>query len=60
MSGRNKRGGACETEPERDVNGGGAGPTGVTKTGGEDAGARLTVAEGVELPAAGVGETTSE
>ena len=30
------------------------------KTGGADVGARLTVAEGVDLPTAGVGETTRE
>ena len=55
-SGSNMRGGACD-EPERDVYGGGAGPTGVTKT---DGGARLTVVEGVVLRKASIGETTSE
>ena len=40
--------------------GGGAGPTGVTKTRGGDGGARLMVAEGVVLREASVGETTSE
>ena len=54
------RGGACETELERDVYGGGAGPTGVTNAGGGDGGTRLTVAEGVVLREARVGETTSE
>ena len=54
------RGGACDNEPEHDVYGGGAGPTGVTKMGGGDGGARLTVAEGVVLCEASVGETTSE
>ena len=51
------------TEPERDVYGGGAGPTGMTNilyVGGGDGGARLTVAEGVVLREACVGETTSE
>ena len=37
-----------------------AGPTGVTKTGGGDGGAGLTVAEGVVLHEASVGETTSD
>ena len=32
----------------------------MTKTGGAVVGARLTVAEGVDLPTAGVGETTRE
>ena len=53
-------GGACNNEPERDEYGGGAGPTGVTKTGGGDGGARLTVAEGVVLREASIGETTNE
>ena len=44
-------------EPERDVYGGGVGPTGVTNAGG---GAQLTVAEGVVLRKVCVGETTSE
>ena len=48
------------TEPERDVYGGVAGPTSVTKTGGGDGGARRTVGEGVVLREACVGETTSE
>ena len=54
------RGGARDTEPERDVYGGVAGPTGVTKTGGGDGGARLTVAKVVVLRKASVRETTSE
>ena len=43
-----------------DVYGGGAGPTGVTKMGGGDGDTRLTVAEGVVLHEASVGETTNE
>ena len=54
------QGGARETEPERYVYGGGAGPTGVTNAGGGDGGARLTVAERVVLHEACVRETTSE
>ena len=54
------RGGACDTEPEQDVYGGGAGPTGVTKTGGGNGGARLTVVEGVVLREVSVGETINE
>ena len=54
------RGRARETEPERDVYNGGAGPTGITNAGGGDGGARLTEAEGVVLRKACVGETTSE
>ena len=54
------QGGARETEPEQDVYGGGAGPISVTNAGGGDGGARLTVAEGVVLCEAYVGETTSE
>ena len=53
------RGGAHD-KPEHDVYGGGAGPTGVTKMGGGDGGARLTVVEGVVLCEASVGETTNE
>ena len=52
------RSGAHDTEPERDVYGGGVGPTGVTNIGGGDRGARLTVAEGVALREAFAGETT--
>ena len=49
--------GMCEIEPERDVYGGGAGPTDITNT---DGGARLTVAKGVVLHEACVGKTTRE
>ena len=59
-SGSNMRGGARETEPERDVYGGGAGPTSKTNAGGGDGGARLMVAKGVVLREACIGETTSE
>ena len=59
-SSSNKWGGACDSEPEHNVYGGGAGPTCITKTGGGDRGARLTVAEGVVLHEASVGETTNE
>ena len=51
------RGGACDNEPECDVYGGGAGPTGIMET---DGGARLMVAEGVVLHEASIGETTNE
>ena len=44
----NWRGGARDTEPDRDVYGGGSGP-GVTNIGGSDGGAWLMVAEGVAL-----------
>ena len=40
--------------------GGGVGPAGVTKTGGGNGGAQLTVAEGAVLREASVGETTNE
>ena len=54
------QGGVQDTEPERDVYGGGAGPTSVTKMGEADGGAQLTVAKGVVLCEACVGETASE
>ena len=54
------RGGAHDTESERDVYGGGAGPTSVMNIGGGDGGARLTVAEGVALREACTGEITNE
>ena len=53
------RGGVCDTELERDMYGGGAGPTGKTTIGGDE-GARLTVAEGLALREACAGETTNE
>ena len=56
----NWRGGARDTEPERDVYRGGVGPSGVTNVGGGDGGARLTVAEGVALREMCAGETTKE
>ena len=40
--------------------GGGTGPTGLTNAGGGNGGTRLTVAEGVVLREACIGETTSE
>ena len=49
-----------DTERERDMYGGGAGPTGVMNVGGGDGGTRLAVAEGVVLREACIEETTSE
>ena len=58
-SGSSMRGGACNTKPERDMYGGGAGPTGLTNIGGGDRGARLTVAEGVARHAPGKPPTSA-
>ena len=57
-SGSNWRGGARDTEPERDVYRGGRGPSGVMNVGEGDSGARLTVAERVALRETCVGEAT--
>ena len=60
MQGEEQAEGPSRQEPEQDVYGGGAGPTGMTNKGEGDGDSQLTVTELVALREACAGEATNE